>query len=136
MIWKEIAERLNEAFHGVQADEGWNKVELAEKVGVSTTTLDNWTSGRHFPSHTNWDDIQRVTGITVDEFILGEGRAAKVHQLRDQICQNPEEIQLLHAYRDCNPAGKEHISTQAEFAMLKYPQETNIKKFPSGKKAN
>jgi len=134
MIWDEVADRLKAAFEATKAEKGWSWPRLAKEMSTTKTTLANWISGDHFPSRANWRKIERVTGRTVEEFLLGEGRAAKVHQLRDQVCQNPEEVQLLHAYRDCNPVGKAHIATQAEFALQKYPQDANVKQFPPGHK--
>jgi ribosome-binding protein aMBF1 (putative translation factor) len=129
MIWDEIADRLSQAFEATMADKDWPWPRLAKEIGTKKTTLKNWTSGRHFPSKRNWEQIQRVTEISVDEFILGEGRAAKVVQLRDSVCENQAEVELLRAYRNCNPTGRDHIKAQATFALQQFPQDAHIVRF-------
>lgn len=134
-LWDEIAERLNNAFEAVRAAKKMSWLQLAEDMDTTKTTLKNWAAGKHFPSRANWLDIERVTGISVDEFVLGEGRAVKVHQLRESLCSTPAEMTLLRSYRACNTEGRNHIMKQAEFAFMEYPQPTNVKQFPPRKQS-
>lgn len=129
MIWSEIADRLDTAFQAVKAAKAWSWAKLAAEMKTTKTTLKSWTKGQHFPSKKHWKHIERVTAITVEDFILGEDRAAKVHQLRDSFCTEPDEVSLLRAFRNISPEGRIYLLKAAEFALQQYPPDHHIVRF-------
>lgn len=129
MIWAEIADRLEQAFEAVRSANDWTWPRLAKEMKTSKPTLANWISGHHFPTRKHWKRIEEVTEIKVEEFILGEGRAAKVYQFRDSVCQDLAEVEVLRSFRQCNAAGKEYLIKQARFALHEYPPDGHVVPF-------
>lgn len=44
----------------------WSQVELAERLGVSPTSVANWERGASYPKK-KWGLVEQVLGITLDE---------------------------------------------------------------------
>jgi len=51
---------------------GWTQEELAEKIGVSRSTIAKWEVGRGRPMISNLLALSDVFGVTVDSLLRGE----------------------------------------------------------------
>lgn len=64
-----IVERIYELI----AKSGISKVDLADKIGVSRNTIQNWKKADAYPSLTIIEQICKVFGITTEQFFCGMG---------------------------------------------------------------
>lgn len=64
-----IVERIYELI----AKSGISKVNLADKIGVSRNTIQNWKKSNAYPSLNVIEKICEVFGITTEQFFCGMG---------------------------------------------------------------
>lgn len=80
--------------HGAQAD-------LADFLGVSRQTISNWVHGRAKSYNDYLAQIATFFGISVSELMPpGDDQGAQLVELA------PDELELLHAFREADPALK------------------------------
>lgn len=48
---------------------GWTQAELAEKIGVTQSTVAQWEKGKTLPTGSKLAKVADVLGITVDELL-------------------------------------------------------------------
>lgn len=78
--------------HGAQAD-------LADFLGVSRQTISNWVHGRAKSYNDYLAQIATFFGISVSELMSpGDDQGAQLVELA------PDELELLHAFREADPA--------------------------------
>ena len=78
--------------HGAQAD-------LADFLGVSRQTISNWVHGRAKSYNDYLAQIATFFGISVSELMPpGDDQGAQLVELA------PDELELLHAFREADPA--------------------------------
>ena len=51
---------------------GMNQEQLAERIGVSRSTIAKWEAGKGTPKITNLIAVSRALGVTVDALLQGE----------------------------------------------------------------
>lgn len=54
----------------VRRDLGWNRTQMAEKMGVDITTVGNWETGRRQMTLEKLMQMAKITGVTV-QYLLG-----------------------------------------------------------------
>ena len=52
---------------------GWTQAELAEKIGVTQSTVAQWEKGKTLPTGSKLTKVADVLGITVDELLCHRG---------------------------------------------------------------
>lgn len=62
-----IVTRINE----LRIKSGLSKAALAEKIGVTPTTIGNWSKMDSMPSLAVIERICEVTGVTIEQFFSG-----------------------------------------------------------------
>jgi transcriptional regulator with XRE-family HTH domain len=50
---------------------GWTQLDLANKVGVTPSTIYNWESGRFEPRASQLRDLAQALGVRMDDIKLG-----------------------------------------------------------------
>ena len=54
-------------------ERGWSQMELATKLGVSLATVYNWERGKYEPRVTQFREIAKVFGVSMDSIeLIGE----------------------------------------------------------------
>ena len=56
---------------------GWTQLELANRLGVTPSTIYNWERGRYEPRVSQLRDLARLFGVRMDEIGLVEPGAGK-----------------------------------------------------------
>lgn len=54
-----------------------SQAELAEKLGVTKTSICRWENGERFPERQHWQLIREITGISPDDLAASEHKAEK-----------------------------------------------------------
>ncbi len=58
-------------------DEGMTQKQLAEKLGVKQPSVNDWLTGRKYPTGPRLRDIARCTGLSVDSLLGIPARRAR-----------------------------------------------------------
>lgn len=61
---------MQNRYRQVREDFGWSRVQMAEKMGVDTTTVGNWETGKRQMTLEKLMFMSEVTGFTV-QYLLG-----------------------------------------------------------------
>ena len=60
----------------LRKERGWTQLELAIKLGVTPATIYNWERGRNEPRASQFRDIARTFGVSMDSIVVpGEDQA-------------------------------------------------------------
>ncbi|EPP7681206.1 helix-turn-helix domain-containing protein [Yersinia enterocolitica] len=51
-------------------EKGWGQSDLAQRIGVSPQTVQQWVSGKSTPKPKNLDKLSEVTGLPVHWFLM------------------------------------------------------------------
>ncbi|EOI6872143.1 helix-turn-helix domain-containing protein [Yersinia enterocolitica] len=51
-------------------EKGWGQSDLAQKIGVSAQTVQQWVSGKSTPKPANLDKLSEITGFPVHWFLM------------------------------------------------------------------
>ncbi len=97
---------------------GLKQVDMAEKVGVSVTSVSLWENGKQIPDFEKIKKIAQVTGLPIDYF-------SDETQSTSNSC-NADEDFILEVFRNLNAEGRDH--------MLKYVR--GLQCVPEYKKLN
>jgi len=79
---KELVADLGRRIVQQREAKGWDRVELARRLGVTRERLRNWERGKHAPPLKALIGLRRELGISMDELIGGE-RASR--EKKDQV---------------------------------------------------
>lgn len=63
---KAFGQRLGQLLEQMR-ERGWPRQRIAEEIGVSVQTLNNWRSGRHIPKPHHMAALALLTGLTVPQ---------------------------------------------------------------------
>ena len=115
-----------------------SQVQLAEKLGISKGTVNNWARGNNSPDVEMVPKICKVLGISIsDLYSLAKSDCKendKTREFRDpEISLSVDERQLVEDYRTLNDQGQELIRQQMELAVespryKKYDDLSNVEK--------
>lgn len=97
-----IVARINE----LRVKSGFSKAALAEKIGVTPTTIGNWSKMDSMPTLAVIERICEVTGVTLNQFFCGmrgESEAAEEDKFLDEwrmLAQNEKKAveQVIDAF--------------------------------------
>ncbi len=64
--------RFNENLKEIIAERGLSAAEVAEKIGVNSSTVSCWCSGQYTPNLFNAFLLSEALGIGLDELVCGE----------------------------------------------------------------
>lgn len=98
-----IREKIQQNIVHYRKEAKLKQSELAEKIGVSKTTLGSWEQGKSMPDIDKLYELSRVLGVdlvTISGFRLRDTQADEL---------SLEEQQLITDYREFNAEGKEKV---------------------------
>lgn len=105
--------RLNLQYYMEEA--GINQVDLANKIGVSKSTVSTWLSGRSYPRINIIQKIADVLSCTTDDLVTEK---SETDRERERISE--EERVLFRLAKNAKPE-----ALKAAVAVLKAMEETN-----------
>ncbi len=68
----ELVAALGRRIVRLRETKGWDRVELARRLGVTRARLANWERGEHTPPLEALIGLRRELGISIDELVSGE----------------------------------------------------------------
>lgn len=91
----------------------YSQSDLADKLQVVRSAVANWECGGKSPSSARLQRIAVVTEVSYEWLATGRGGPSLsdnwIPAARGEIVDDPREILLLQAYRECNAAGKRSV---------------------------
>ena len=66
----QMQQNLKVNIKALMAKQNLTRNRLAQIVGVSTSTIDHWKSGRTIPRLNQLSSLSKVLGVTIDEILL------------------------------------------------------------------
>ena len=87
---------------------------VALSVGVSAPTVSMWESGKKEPTRENLLKLADLFHVTVD-YLLDRPEASPA--AGDLLSLNREELLILQIFRQLNPAGRQYLLKNAQFAL-------------------
>lgn len=107
--------------------EGWSQSELAQKLGLSTSTISMYEVGKREP---NFEIEERIADLFNTD--LNTLRGNDIEPRPDAVSQDPNEEKLVSAYRSFNALGRERLMDYVGYLESK-PENLSLELFPSTK---
>lgn len=104
----EVRARIQASLNRYISSSGYTQKEIAEKLGVSKSSVTNWLKGKNSPDANLVIPICNLLNITVGQFY---GEEEKSPSTAEAV---PGEEQLISLYRDLNDEGREKLVDYAD----------------------
>lgn len=104
----EVRARIQASLNRYISSSGYTQKEIAEKLGVSKSSVTNWLKGKNSPDANLVMPICNLLNITVGQFY---GEEEKSPSTAEAV---PGEEQLISLYRDLNDEGREKLVDYAD----------------------
>lgn len=85
-----LGERLKESIKEAKT----NQKELAEKTGLSTTSINNYTSGKRVPDADSFYKMCAYLNTRMEWILTGKGP----RHINDELCLSTDEKEVLDVY--------------------------------------
>ena len=73
LLWGEPREVAVKTIRELREGKGWSQLELANRVGVTPSTVYNWERGKYEPRASQFRQIAEVFGVSMDAIELVQG---------------------------------------------------------------
>lgn len=122
----EIGRTLNRLLGGMKNAEVVKQLAIGG-TKVTRQAIAYWRSGKHWPRLEKLDALAKVCGRS-PEYILFkiEKKEQKLEDIRERICNDDDELDLLRAYRATNPEGMTDIIAMANLIASKHPRNGKV----------
>ncbi|MGN0011723.1 MAG: helix-turn-helix domain-containing protein [Candidatus Bruticola sp.] len=97
-------DNISKRIKNARKQAGLKQADMAEKVGVSVTSVSLWENGKQVPDFEKIKKIAQVTGLSIDYF-------SDETPSTSNSCNSDEDF-VLEVFRNLNAEGRDH--------MLKY----------------
>lgn len=109
-IQGEIRERIRASLERYISESGYTQKEVAERLGVSQSSVTNWVKGKNSPDVNLVIPICNLLNITVGQF-YGEEKTKNSPSTAEAA---PGEEQIVMLYRELNTEGQERLLNYAD----------------------
>lgn len=119
---------------------GLNQKELAQKLGISPSTLNGYEKGNHDPKSTGLIGIAKACNVTTD-FLLGisdrmektqdgfsSDKHASVKEKKQSYNSDTRLLEIIHCYNDMTEDGKDFFAAQAEICHKYFAKSKSNKR--------
>lgn len=79
----------------LRLERGWSEYQLAEKSGITQSTVSSWTRQNAVPTIPNLEKICTAFGITLSQFFLEDASEA--------VCLTEKQKEMFDAWNRLNP---------------------------------
>lgn len=104
---------LNIRIRRARHSKGFSQADLARQLNVNRSAVANWECAAKVPSSARLQQLAIVTEVSYEWLATGRGTPS-LHEdwipaADMEIVEDPDEIRILHAYRECTPADRRNL---------------------------